>query len=372
MPEPVAWSVYVSVVENLPDAALLYDLTGTLVHLNPAAMRNLGGINWTAGSSSEPRSLVVASDARLLAQAVREARAGRSVPSTRLRLGVGGGTAVAACVFTPLQLDGQHYVQIIAQDVTARARAEQVLADSELQFRALFDHSPVGVGVLQEGRFTHANAALAAVLGRTSEQLIGLSPQEITVTEDRAGVDDVLVSLRSGGVERRRKRYLRPDGTQVQAELTAVRFDAGRGPRTLVHVRDLTQEHAAADRLRHLALHDPLTGLGNRTLLQERLELAVRQRRRGDGPLGVLFIDIDDFKRINDVSGHALGDRVLTQVAHRLRETVRPRDLVARWGGDEFVVILEDLRSPSEALRVVQRMREVTSAPMPDLGLPQM
>lgn len=116
--------------------------------------------------------------------------------------------------------------------------------------------------------------------------------------------------------------------------------------------------------LHHRALHDPLTGLANRSLFRDRLEHALARlaRRRGT-VLALLFIDIDEFKAVNDALGHARGDRLLVLVADRLRSVVRPADTVARLGGDEFAVILEDLADGDEALAIAARAIAAVGAP---------
>jgi diguanylate cyclase (GGDEF)-like protein len=117
------------------------------------------------------------------------------------------------------------------------------------------------------------------------------------------------------------------------------------------------------ERVRHDAVHDPLTGLANRTLLRDRLEHALGRSERENGATGVLFIDLDNFKRINDAYGHAAGDAVLTELANRLRTAVRPGDTVARLGGDEFVVVCEQVDEES-ALAVGRRLLDAIRLPL--------
>jgi len=116
--------------------------------------------------------------------------------------------------------------------------------------------------------------------------------------------------------------------------------------------------------LRHRALHDPLTGLANRSLFHDRVEHALaRLVRRQGGIVAVLFIDLDDFKAVNDTFGHAVGDRLLAIVAERLRAVVRPADTVARLGGDEFAFVLEEFASGDEALAIAERAIGAIAAP---------
>lgn len=360
-------AAYLAVVDGLPDAALLFR-DGVLVHLNAEARTRLTAAGvLQAGAALETLEIsaaVVSRDAPLLREAMRDATAGRAVPATRLTLA--DGSLVAACVFNPIELDGERYVQILARDVTARAQAEQALRTSEAQFRAIFDDSPIGVAIAEEGRFAVVNEALCRMLGRPAEQLLGASAVDITLPDDVHLTAGVVGELEAGRVAKVQKRYLRPDGGVVWGELTAVRLTGALGEprRTLVHLRDITLERQASEHLQHLALHDTMTGLGNRALLQDRLDhaLAARpERRRG---IAVLFVDLDAFKAINDGLGHAVGDRVLQATARRLRAVVRPADTVTRWGGDEFVVLMEGLEATEEAVVVARRIEQAVATPL--------
>ncbi|MCG5494312.1 EAL domain-containing protein [Ectothiorhodospira variabilis] len=144
----------------------------------------------------------------------------------------------------------------------------------------------------------------------------------------------------------------------------AVRDDEGVAHRMAGSMTDITEQRRIQERLRHDALHDGLTGLPNRTLFLDRLTQAIYRARRADFEFAVLFLDLDDFKTINDSLGHAMGDRVLVQAAERLRRLLRPGDTVARLGGDEFTVLLEDLPDEDEIHKVVQRIRDAMAEPI--------
>jgi diguanylate cyclase (GGDEF)-like protein/PAS domain S-box-containing protein len=125
------------------------------------------------------------------------------------------------------------------------------------------------------------------------------------------------------------------------------------------------RRQAAEAGLRHQALHDPLTQLPNRALLLDRLRLALARRRREQNWVGLLYLDLDDFKGINDAFGHAIGDQLLARLAPRLSEALRPSDTLARLGGDEYAILLEGLDDPAESVRVAERLLAVVAAPVP-------
>jgi diguanylate cyclase (GGDEF)-like protein len=140
--------------------------------------------------------------------------------------------------------------------------------------------------------------------------------------------------------------------------------DASGEPEYLISLsEDITERRKAESNIAHMAHHDALTGLANRVLLRERLEMSLRAVRR-DGTLAVLYLDLDHFKSVNDTLGHSVGDELLKVVAGRLRDCVRPFDTVARLGGDEFVIVLTGLEKPQDAESLARRVRETIAAPI--------
>jgi diguanylate cyclase (GGDEF)-like protein/PAS domain S-box-containing protein len=152
-----------------------------------------------------------------------------------------------------------------------------------------------------------------------------------------------------------------PERELANEELSFVRALANTLATALARLRD-------EQRIRHEAVHDPLTGLANRTLLRDRLEHALARSARESGATAVLFIDLDNFKQVNDTHGHAAGDAVLTEVAHRLQTAIRPGDTIARLGGDEFVAVCEDV-SEETALAVGRRLQEAIRRPIAASGV---
>jgi diguanylate cyclase (GGDEF)-like protein/PAS domain S-box-containing protein len=157
----------------------------------------------------------------------------------------------------------------------------------------------------------------------------------------------------------------RPDGTVVphRVQLLAHKNDEGHSEFFSAVLHDISERKAIEHRLAHQATHDPLTGLPNRMLLLDRLDQGLRRARRSHRRVAVLFLDLDHFKVVNDSLGHGLGDRLLIAIAERLQTALRPADTVARFGGDEFVVLCEDLASQNDAIAIAERVNESLSGP---------
>jgi diguanylate cyclase (GGDEF)-like protein/PAS domain S-box-containing protein len=212
-----------------------------------------------------------------------------------------------------------------------------------------------------DGRIALFNEACARNLGYTPEEFAKLPPFGWT---DVASAADV---------ERRVERMRTPEGTTFQTELTLPdgRFvvmevrsrvaETRFGPLVVSVSHDITERTRAERMLHDLAFHDPLTGLANRVAFDERLDAAIASAQRHGDCLGVIYLDIDDFKSINDNYGHSAGDSVLIAIARRLEGAVRSEDVVARLGGDEFVVILPRLDDAEDLERVAAKLRETVA-----------
>ncbi|MFB6240881.1 MAG: diguanylate cyclase domain-containing protein, partial [Gemmatimonadota bacterium] len=154
----------------------------------------------------------------------------------------------------------------------------------------------------------------------------------------------------------------RADGRELIGELSTVAVDDGDRVCYEGIIRDVTEERQARAEWERRALHDGLTGLPDRTLFWDRLEHAIDRAERRGGLLGVLFVDVDGFKAINDRHGHPFGDEVLREMAERLQAVLRDEDTIARYGGDEFTVLLERVGEPEDVERAVRRLRDAAGA----------
>jgi diguanylate cyclase (GGDEF)-like protein/PAS domain S-box-containing protein len=256
------------------------------------------------------------------------------------------------------------------RDVTARFAAEAALRESENRYRLLFEQNAAGVCVTSmDGVIRDCNATFAAMLESTRDQLLGENLERFYATPaesvEIASLLRGVGTLNSLEVEMRRTSG-RPLWVLQNVVLVG---DAVTG---VVHatVVDISDRKRAEEQIEFHAYHDVLTALPNRKLFTDRLRHALGRAKRTGKTLGVMFIDIDHFKTINDTLGHTAGDELLLEMARRLRACVREDDTVARIGGDEFTIILAELRHPEDAVNVAQKVLEAVQWPLTIGGMP--
>ena len=235
------------------------------------------------------------------------------------------------------------------------------LRESEELYANMVELAAIGISHVDvNGRFVHVNRRLCEMLGYTRDELLELNVLDVSHPEDRWQTDKDRLRLQAGEIDsfKAEKRYVRKDGTPIWVHLTiaARRGIDGRRLHDISIVEDITERRNAQSRVQYLATHDELTGLANRTLFHELLmHASARERRYGRG-FAVLFIDLDRFKIINDSLGHEGGDQLLKEMAARLKANVRESDVLARFGGDEFVLLANGVPDRASAAVVARNL----------------
>ncbi len=216
------------------------------------------------------------------------------------------------------------------------------------------------------GRMLRSNEALCEIVGYTVRELRARTLWDLACPDDRENDSGLSRQLLDGDIHAYRveKRYLHREGrlVWVSLDVALVRGLDGNPPYFVVQIQDITRLKAFEEELIHRASHDPLTGLANRALFGENLERVLAYAQRHGKSVAVFFVDLDEFKLVNDGLGHRSGDLLLIEVADRLKALLRTEDTIARLGGDEFAVLLQDDASMDDltelAERVLQRLRE--------------
>lgn len=240
------------------------------------------------------------------------------------------------------------------------------------RFRALFEHAPVGVALCEpDGSLSDVNPTFRDILTGTGidpdhGNLLDLVRHAPDGADEARAWRDGLAAVRAGTaqVARVQLSVAPPDAPARWVQATAVRVVLGDHPYILTHLEDATGRRLEEQRLVRLAMHDGLTGLANRTLLGERLDAGLTRARTSGLPLGVLFLDLDHFKAVNDEHGHDVGDALLIAVAQRLVAVLRAGDTAGRLGGDEFLVLAADVPDEVALSELVRRVEQALAKPL--------
>ena len=282
--------------------------------------------------------------------------------------------AIATSLVRGKSGEPRYFISMV-QDISEAKRATAALRESEERFRRTFELAGSGVAHIgMDRRFVRVNRRLCEMTGYSEDELLRLTGRQISHPEDVDVINAQRPSLYAGEIDavRVEKRYLRKDGSVIWVAFTMVveRNAAGEPQYEIAFFDDITarkQAEAALreseERFRQLAHHDALTSLPNRALFYDRMQHTLALAKRNHWTVGVMLVDLDRFKTVNDTLGHAVGDKLLRQVAERLSKSVRTSDTVARLGGDEFAVVLNNLSAPEDAAVVGQKIIAAFQAP---------
>ena len=273
------------------------------------------------------------------------------------------GTLIEVEAFATLvSIGGIDSVQLVLRDISARKRAEAERA----RLAAVLEATSDMVGMCTPD-------FRAVYMNQAGRRMLGIEPDGPIVWNSAAQVHPAWACARSprrpcrkrcsaAGMARRRHRRRRPGDPGVPGRARASGSERRAGvPSTIA--RDITERKRTEEQIRHLAHHDPLTGLPNRRLFKDRLEQALALALRESHQVGVMIVDLDYFKEVNDTLGHSVGDALLGAVAARVRDMVRASDTLARIGGDEFAIIQRGLRGAHGAAVLAQKVIERVSEP---------
>jgi len=279
-------------------------------------------------------------------------------------------------MLTPIMLNGEVLLHTLWRDITDRIRAYEELRRSETKLRTLYDSTSDAVMLLNKKGFFDCNKSTLKIFGcATQEEFCAMHPADLSPTKQPCGTDSMelanqrIAAAMDKGSHHFEWVHKRVDtGNSFPAEvlLSAMHLDGELVLQAVV--RDITRRKEAEEEIRHLAFYDPLTHLPNRRLLVDRLKHAVASALRTGRHGALMFLDLDNFKPINDTHGHEMGDLLLIEAATRLNNCVRETDTVARFGGDEFVVVLNYLdedktKAIASAYAVAEKIRSTLSEP---------
>lgn len=254
------------------------------------------------------------------------------------------------------------------RDISDRKRMEEVLQQSEERYRTIIENIEDGYYEVDlAGNLTFFNESMRRIMGYDADELLGLNYRDYSDDENAHKAFLIFNDILRTGVpvDRYECGIFRKDGASRTLEMSASLIRDAEGNPTGFRgvVRDITDRKRAEEAIREMAYHDTLTGLPNRQLFTDRLEMALARAEREEGMLAVLMLDLDRFKDVNDSLGHSVGDELLISVGSRLKGLFRRVDTVARFGGDEFVILLPEVRGDEETLWICQKAVEAVQEP---------
>lgn len=254
-------------------------------------------------------------------------------------------------------------------DIDWRKQAEIALRQSEERFHNAFDTAPIGMALVSlEGRWLEVNDALCQMLGYSEAELLKTGFADITHPEDLDIDEQYVGRLIQGELDHYQleKRYYCKDGELIDVLLSVsvVHDENGQVEHFVSQIENITLRKTEQQKIHELAFYDALTGLPNRRLFNERLSHALLSGQRSQKSIATMFIDFDYFKQINDTHGHDVGDDVIVTATQRIRNVLRKTDTLARIGGDEFVVLLEEVSSEKAAMSIAENIRRQLEMPI--------
>jgi diguanylate cyclase (GGDEF)-like protein/PAS domain S-box-containing protein len=341
-----------SLLDSIAETVLVLDLEGRVNAANHRALQMLG----MPADELVGRDVgtLIPTEARERVRAVLQQLAGGAEPIETPIFPVRAGDGRLVQVEANVALDEVRPDRVVLslRDVSERVEAEEALRRAQDRFKVAFHSAPTGMAIVRPDDLglVEVNGGLAAMLRTAPEQLVGRSLRQLVHPDELATAAGARTSL----------RLVRADDTVMWATISLAGTEDPFGqPMLIAHVQDVTEQRAATEQLGWSATHDEVTGLANRAFFLEQLDEAIVAAPQSG--LAVLFLDLDRFKMVNDSLGHATGDDLLRVMAARLRGAVRDGDVVARFGGDEFTVLLRDARSACE---IADRIRSTLAMPI--------
>ncbi|MEN9645292.1 MAG: hypothetical protein RL238_1961 [Actinomycetota bacterium] len=354
-----------ALLDDLPEAVLVLNSQGRIREANAHAL-DLTGRSRDELLGRTFVSLFRASERAQMIELWRRMNSGGSMHPPTFHFDKPDGSEVLLEADANIPVRDPERVVVALRDVTERIAEASRLERARERFRLAFHNAPTGMALISvhDGVLIDVNDSLVDMLGRTRYELIGSEIDDISHPQERGRNQELLLQAvrhRQEGY-RTEQRFLRGDGATVWARTWVSVMDDEGDSLAIAHIEDITEQRHTAERMEWAATHDGLTGLPNRFRFLDRLGAYIEQAEPGS--IAVLFIDLDNFKVINDSLGHDAGDQLLRAMSERLRTVVRDRDLLGRFGGDEFIVMLRDVNGNYDPFEVAERLREEIAKPV--------
>ncbi len=361
---------YKLLFQSNPNPMMIYDLESlAILAVNDAALQKYGYSDDEFKSLSL-RDIRDPEDIPTLMKKVKEMKEERSVIKESIHHRKKDGSLMDVEVMShPIDFEGRKARVVMVSDMTVHKKAERDLVESEGKFRELFNNAidPIFIfSITSAGtpeKFIEVNDIACSKLGYTREELLGMTPFDISMPEDFAEVGKIFKKLIQQENSTYERAFLTKGGLKIPVEVNAHVFQWHDQKVVQSIARDITDRKRAEETIRRQAYYDVLTNLPNRMLFKDRLEQAMKHAHRNKQMLGVIVLDLDRFKNINETLGHLLGDKLLVAVSERLLGILNESETIARFGGDEFTLLLPQVGTVEEATQHAQKIIELLATP---------
>jgi len=265
----------------------------------------------------------------------------------------------------PISVKGHKYLLESFIDITDRKRFEQALEENEKKYRSLFEGSRDAIYITSaDGQLKDANQAFLDLFGYSREEIVHSNAKQVYASVEDKEIFKQAIQGRDS-LRDFEMQLLKKDGTVMDCLLsvTTKRGEDGKIIEYSGIVRDITSQKKAQEMIHHMAYHDLLTGLPNRALFSDRLNMAIAGAQRSGKRIALMVLDIDKFKNVNDIYGHEIGDNLLKSLADRIKGALRKSDTIARMGGDEFVIVIPEIENTADCASVAKKILTVFQKP---------
>ncbi len=352
-----------ALLDDLPDSVIVLDGQGLIVEANKLVL-DITGRSHSEVLNKTFTSLVRPADRPLLLDDWDKLRRGQSGNNPVFPFDHPDGHEILLEADVHVPIRDPERVVVTLRDITSRLREAHDLDLAQERFRAAFHGAPTGMALSNADTsvLIDVNESLATMLGYARIEMVGRTMQSIIHPDDwqRGETHTAGIAADSYHME---QRYIRSDQSVMWARAWVSLMDDGDGQSlAITHIEDITEQRHSAERLEWAATHDELTRLPNRFRFLDQLARFLETSE--PGAVAVMFIDLDNFKVINDSLGHGVGDELLRGMSERLRAVVRDRDMLSRFGGDEFIVMLRDIGATVSPVEIAERLRAEIAQPL--------
>lgn len=353
-----------AILSNILDSVLILDWDGSVLFANKAAY-DLVGMEEGAAIGLKAGDFIHPEDVYLVQKHLQLVREDRGGFLAEYRIKCPAGYRWVEGLGRKIHIQGRPLDIVILREITERMEAQEQLLSSELKFRTLAETTPAAIFIYQGDRILYCNPGMEILTGYTHDELMNLRSWDLIHPDTRDLAREMSLARLDGAPapSRLELKIVTKHGEDKWVDLSSSTIELNGQLAGMGTAHDITDRKQAEEIISKLAYYDPLTGLPNRLLFNDRLTMAISRAERFQDKIAVFMLDLDKFKDVNDTLGHTVGDHLLKAVGDRLSLTLRKSDTVARMGGDEFIICVSDLKEHGNPVQVAEKIMEAFLSP---------